>query len=100
MNRNRATLRPNSPAEAAPEVRAAEPASRDHVQDGVRAMNSTSLKFIRFTSVRDRTGLSRSTIWRLERQGAFPKHRRLSVNAVGWLEEEVNDWVLTRRKAG
>ena len=37
-------------------------------------------------AVRDRTGLSRSTIWRLERRGTFPMHRRISLNAVGWLE--------------
>ena len=28
-------------------------------------------RFLRFPAVRARTGLSRSTIWRLERQGAF-----------------------------
>jgi len=58
------------------------------------------LKFLRFTTVRDRTGLSRSTIWRLERQGAFPKHRRISTNAVGWLEQEINDWVLSKTEVG
>ena len=30
------------------------------------------LKLLRFASVRSRTGLSRSTIWRLERNGGFP----------------------------
>jgi len=54
------------------------------------------LRFIRFAGVRDRTGLSRSTIWRLERRGVFPKHRRLSANAVGWLEAEIDDWVRSR----
>jgi prophage regulatory protein len=54
------------------------------------------LKFLRFHAVRDRTGLSRSTIWRLERRGAFPKHRRISENAVAWLEQEINEWVLSR----
>ena len=39
------------------------------------------VKFIRFATVRERTGLSRSTIWRLERCGDFPKHRRISTNA-------------------
>ena len=53
-------------------------------------------RFIRFGVVRDRTGLSRSTIWRLERSGGFPKRRRISLNAVGWLESEVDEWVQTR----
>jgi prophage regulatory protein len=54
------------------------------------------LRFIRFAAVCDRTGLSRSTIWRLERRGVFPKHRRLSTNAVGWLEQEIDQWVRSR----
>jgi len=41
------------------------------------------VKLLRFPVVRERTGLSRSTIWRLERHGDFPKHRRISANAVG-----------------
>jgi prophage regulatory protein len=63
-------------------------------------LESIPLKFLRFSAVRDRTGLSRSTIWRLERQGVFPKHRRISSNAVAWLEQEVNEWVLWRAKTG
>ena len=59
---------------------------------------SRPLKLLRFAAVRARTGLSRSTIWRLERQGAFPRHRRISANAVAWVEEEVNDWI--RLKVG
>lgn len=53
---------------------------------------SVPLRFIRFTTIRERTGLSRSTIWRLERRGAFPRHHRMSTNAVGWLEHEVDEW--------
>ena len=54
------------------------------------------LRLIRFSAVRDRTGLSRSTVWRLERHGSFPKHRRMSPNAVGWLEHEIDQWIETR----
>jgi prophage regulatory protein len=57
------------------------------------------LRLIRFPSVRERTGLSRSTVWRLERKGAFPKHRRISPNAVGWLEHEIEEWIQTRMRA-
>ena len=52
-----------------------------------------SLRLLRFPAVRTRTGLSRSTIWRLERVGKFPKHRRISPNAVGWIEHEIDDWI-------
>ena len=56
------------------------------------------LRLLRFAAVRSRTGLSRSTIWRLERRGAFPRHRRISANAVAWVDEEINDWI--RSKVG
>jgi prophage regulatory protein len=55
-----------------------------------------SLKLLRFPAVRERTGLSRSTIWRLERRGDFPKHRRISANVVAWVEAEVMSWIHSR----
>lgn len=51
---------------------------------------------LRFPDVRERTGLSRTTVWRLERRGQFPAHRQLSANTVGWLEEEVTAWIRSR----
>jgi prophage regulatory protein len=54
------------------------------------------LRFIRFPGVHERTGLSRSTVWRMERRGTFPKHRRISPSAVGWLEHEIEEWMQAR----
>ena len=54
------------------------------------------LKLLRFPVVRERTGLSRSTIWRLERRGEFPKHHRISPNVVAWVEEDVTSWIELR----
>ena len=51
------------------------------------------LKLLRFGAVQERIGLSRSTIWRLERRGQFPKHRRISANAVAWVEDELVAWI-------
>jgi prophage regulatory protein len=53
-------------------------------------------RLLRFPDVRNRTGLSRSTIWRLERDGSFPRHRRISANAVAWPEDEVVAWIRSR----
>ena len=39
------------------------------------------------------TGLSRTTLWRLEREGKFPERVRLGANSVGWREEEVRAWL-------
>jgi prophage regulatory protein len=56
----------------------------------------TPVKLLRFPIVRERTGLSRSTIWRLERRGEFPKHHRIAPNVVAWSEVEVSRWIQER----
>jgi len=54
------------------------------------------LKLLRFPVVRERTGLSRSTIWRLERRGEFPRHHRIAPNVVAWVEEDITNWIELR----
>lgn len=54
------------------------------------------MKLIRFPEVKELTGLSRSTVWRLEKEGLFPARRRISKRLVGWRQEEVNEWVRER----
>jgi prophage regulatory protein len=61
-----------------------------------RTGHALSLKLLRFPAVRERTGLSRTTIWRLERHGEFPKHRRISANTVAWVEDEVSSWIQSK----
>ena len=39
---------------------------------------------------------SRSTIRRWEKKGEFPRRRRLGPNSVGWVREEVEDWIRNR----
>jgi prophage regulatory protein len=54
------------------------------------------MKVLRLRGVLDRTGLSRTTIWRLEEAGTFPRRRKLSAGAVGWMEEEIDRWLHER----
>jgi prophage regulatory protein len=54
------------------------------------------MRVLRIAAVKDRVGLSRTSIWRLERQGLFPRRRQLSANAVGWSEEDIDDWLRSR----
>ena len=42
------------------------------------------------------TGLSRATIWRLERSLRFPRRRLLSDGRVGWFSSEVEAWLQAR----
>ena len=55
--------------------------------------------FLREREVHRRTGLSRTTRWRLERDGKFPRRRLISPGAVGWLESEISDWIASRKVA-
>lgn len=50
--------------------------------------------------VRDVTGLSRSTAWRLQQVGDFPEPVRISPNRVGWWESELTAWKATRTTRG
>lgn len=51
---------------------------------------------IRWPEVQTLTGLSRSTVDRLERAGGFPRRVILSSNAVGWRRNEVSKWTQSR----
>jgi prophage regulatory protein len=54
------------------------------------------MKILKQKEVVQLTGLSRVTIWRLEQRGEFPEKIALSPNRVGWLENEVSDWITSR----
>lgn len=54
------------------------------------------MKAIRWSRVHELTGMSRSTVWRLETEGNFPRRRRLTNHAVAWIEEEILDWLRSR----
>ena len=56
----------------------------------------TTMTFLRTKELVQRVGLSRPTIWRLEKDGLFPKRRQLGPKAVGWLEDEVEKWMASR----
>lgn len=59
-------------------------------------VSNVPLRLLRFSEVRLRTGLSRSTIWRMERSGMFPKRVKVSVNVVAWREDEVGEWIRSK----
>lgn len=54
---------------------------------------------LRLPSVQKRTGLSRSTIYLRISEGGFPKPISLGGRAVGWIEEEINEWLNQQIKA-
>ena len=57
-------------------------------------------EILRYPDVRRKIGdLGRSTLWRLEKAGLFPKRRRISAGTVGWLKSEVDTWIASRLAA-
>ncbi len=54
------------------------------------------MRFLRIDEVIGKVGLSRPTIWRLERAGEFPRRRQLGRNSVGWVEDEIEQWMQSR----
>lgn len=62
------------------------------------------MRIMRLKEVIDTTGLARSTIYKYIADGIFPKPVNLapagidvpSTRAVGWVQGEVEDWILAR----
>ncbi|PLK22642.1 DNA-binding protein [Porphyrobacter sp. TH134] len=56
-------------------------------------MPNTTDRIIRLRTVLDRTGLSRSTVYRKIAEGTFPSQVRISVHGAGWRESAINRWI-------
>lgn len=56
-------------------------------------------QLLRLKEVMKRTGLSRSMIYELAGKGKFPKQILITERCVGWVEDEVHDWILQRLEA-
>lgn len=54
--------------------------------------NRKSCNILRCHQVVKKTGLSRHTLYRLDKAG-FLKKRKISPGAVGWIESEVDDYL-------
>ena len=54
------------------------------------------MKLLTKSEVRNRVCYSPPHIARLEKAGKFPKRVMLGPNRVGWLEEEIDQWIRDR----
>jgi prophage regulatory protein len=59
----------------------------------VSLMTNATDRIIRLRTVLDRTGLSRSTVYRKIAEGTFPSQVRISVHGAGWRESAINRWI-------
>jgi len=72
------------------------PKNRDSKQTETNNPQSSSSdigRIIRAKELQDITGLSRTTIWRLENKDQFPRRVSLGANSVGWRLSDVKAWL-------
>jgi prophage regulatory protein len=50
-------------------------------------------RIVRLDAVLDRTGLSRSTLYRKMRKGSFPQQINIGDRCVGWRESDLASWL-------
>ena len=56
-------------------------------------MSDTRDRILRLNAVLDRTGLSRSTLYRKMQAGTFPKNLKISERCAGWRESAIEAWL-------
>jgi len=54
------------------------------------------IRMLRLPDVMQKTGLSRSQIYRLISLGTFPTQVQLAERACAWIEDEIEQWLLAR----
>lgn len=58
--------------------------------------NNTSISLLRIDSVKARTGLGRSTVYKMIADGQFPQPVKISTRAVAWRSNEIDSWIDAR----
>lgn len=54
------------------------------------------VRILKLKEVLTQTGLGKTTLYMLISNGNFPRQIPLGLRAVGWLESEVNAWILEK----
>ena len=52
-----------------------------------------TMRMLRLPDVVEATGMSSTTIWRREKDGQFPRRRRLGANLVAWRSDEIEAYI-------
>jgi prophage regulatory protein len=55
-----------------------------------------TVSILRRVQVQERVGLSRSSIYKLVKEGKFPKPVSLGARAVGWRDSHIDQWLEER----
>lgn len=57
---------------------------------------SNPTRILRLKEVSARVGLCKAMVYRLQKQGNFPKSIKLGQRATGWYEHDVEAWLSNR----
>ena len=56
-----------------------------------------ALRIMRLSEVKAVTGLSKTTIYRFEKQGRFPSRVSLGERSVSWFEDDIEGFLMSLR---
>jgi prophage regulatory protein len=62
------------------------------IRNAVTTKQATN-RILRIKEVMQRLGVSRGTVYQLERGKSFPRKIRITPHAVGWREEDIERWI-------
>lgn len=62
--------------------------------------NVSSASILRLPQVKQRVGLSRTSIYRAAKDGSFPQPIPLGPRAVGWTSTSIDAWIASREQQG
>jgi prophage regulatory protein len=59
------------------------------------------MRIVRFRELSERKGItwSRSHVDREEKAGRFPQRVKIGPNSIGWVEEEIDQWLAERARS-
>lgn len=55
-------------------------------------------KLLRYEDMKRIFGISRSSLYRWEKEGDFPKRVQMGANSIAWKQEDVMEWINKRMK--
>ncbi len=54
---------------------------------------SNNVKLLRIAEVKNKTGMSRASIYAEMKKGKFPKNIKITVRCVAWKSDDVDAWI-------
>ncbi len=66
---------------------------KQQIQAPAAQSSAPPLRVLRLPEVIQKTGLARTTLYMMSRDGKFPVSISLGGKAMGWIESEIDQWI-------